>query len=1741
MACKTVYLKDRSRSLLYDKLIDSFPKDKVKIPINAYHNVNSFSGDLLFNDKTIRDRNGEPLPLYPVINQVERVKTVTINGNQDIYNQVPYVKEPNGNEPVFINSSDSAKFDNDVITLTDKDKVITLTDLETTTEIEGAVYGTVSNSNFKNVSGQKKASDLNKVLGQKRITTLEFVQSDELNVISRRNKNTIEVDFDAYSGTTKLNSGRTLLLDILKHTDESVYSMLNNFTVHADIPLFVNLLNRFPAEETEMLQDEMMAGMLSTIADLHANHDIDANTNLFTMADINEDINRLRDYLAGVNNYHDLSNAEKDNIDSYIARVNNFYMNELFTSIELALLPPTARSVGTNTKNAFNIMNTLVTMLSNKNTLEYANTKLKSFKQKVTDNDVVERLRESHLPYILQKRQEMINLLRLAKNDLKFDKGAKAELFKNVEQLNARIEEYTSTEELGAFLESLYLTLINDISNIGIIEDMSNQLEALFLNKKPEDFTFEERRMFASHANLIRQFIAAYDEIANLESISTINMPEFGNIASKIKELETQIRGLDTRVYELKTSYGKIREKYIDLHLSTVRSDKDIKELRKMMEDSIDISWAGSRLDSLMDTGHIFAAQVKKNYTKHFNVKELYIKDKRAEFNNLMVKHFGNKASDDEFTKKTFERIVDDNGRIMSVDDESLYDEVRFLKREMEIQRNKGLKHKDYLDARNAYYDFVNTNFETPYIKEFYDTFDDDVIELHNTYSAEINQVKNKVIEDYGSYKPKYLTEEQKETLDAAYVKRREFLNSGTPEAEKLQEMYSQGSKYIKIISQDFFKDYDDVLNENDIERDNFLMRNTSNSPQFQSKLDSLYETLGKSDYNNKAGEIEKSILARVKDRDGIHDMTKLTDEDLRKLKIIAIFKQIKNKKLVFGDTLRVKNANYSFKAIKPEGLTFDNIEQIVALVDDTRVEGLFTSSYKEKVQGTYGAYNALDPKAHPMPSFKFESTKAKVNKDAELAVLTLDELVRRVKSDYYHALPENVRNDEAWIRKNTYIDADGDVRFINGWEVTLPKDTQIIDAPSDNLIPKSYYLNTTGVAPKWIKNEDEFEVYRDGLGKPTKRNADWDNLSSSEQAIATDLREFLNTLTRDNFVPMIEHGFVPAIQGDDIDNITTERKLLKEEERKVKIARENSKFEFFYNVYQDASGQQQYNIPLRGVNKINQIPYLNIRKRRVNESEDEYNTYTKDYLKTKYDYDIENIDNLYNELIEENRKRRETNRKNHRNSVSLNLNKTIPQFVENMADYTYIKDMEDDIQLSMAIIANENLIQTSKVGATKLIDKGKKLAEERFGLKNIGTYLTKKGEGSYLYNLMESDIRRNFYGRYEEPHKGDAILKAARGYLSILGMGFNAFSAFKNINTGLLMTSAEAAAGYHFTTKDYALGLKEWWLGTPSYITDAIAGGEESSTRTNALIKFFNIVDEQLENPYADDKSYGFYKHKKIRNISKTANRAAFFMQSKGEDMLQNSTLFAMLRSHRIQNGKILSFEEFLWEQSSDLIKTQIDIKDIGSGNKEVVDKLISNYKGNIETLRQEFDKLESANNMFIFENGDITFNPKYINAELKDGTWYKKVNGITTSTVLTQEEAMRDVYNEFAEFKIKVQGVNHKIHGIYNKADKGQIEETMFGQLLMQYKHWMRAGWVRRYGANGVWNMRADFNVRRNEWSRGSYKTLLHYLTSPLRSGALSEFDDKRGVSVAMGIMIKGFRNQVVNYKRYWYAMDR
>ena len=103
----------------------------------------------------------------------------------------------------------------------------------------------------------------------------------------------------------------------------------------------------------------------------------------------------------------------------------------------------------------------------------------------------------------------------------------------------------------------------------------------------------------------------------------------------------------------------------------------------------------------------------------------------------------------------------------------------------------------------------------------------------------------------------------------------------------------------------------------------------------------------------------------------------------------------------------------------------------------------------------------------------------------------------------------------------------------------------------------------------------------------------------------------------------------------------------------------------------------------------------------------------------------------------------------------------------------------------------------------------------------------------------------------------------------------------------------------------------------------------------------------------------------------------------------------------------------------------------------------------------------------------------------------------------ILNSEVANQFDQHDRAIFKEKVQAVYQKLHGIYNVKDRAAIQQFAAGRWAMQFRKWMRPGFMRRFeGIEKFWyDKKSEFrspewNERIQSYVEGNYITTLKFI---------------------------------------------
>lgn len=364
--------------------------------------------------------------------------------------------------------------------------------------------------------------------------------------------------------------------------------------------------------------------------------------------------------------------------------------------------------------------------------------------------------------------------------------------------------------------------------------------------------------------------------------------------------------------------------------------------------------------------------------------------------------------------------------------------------------------------------------------------------------------------------------------------------------------------------------------------------------------------------------------------------------------------------------------------------------------------------------------------------------------------------------------------------------------------------------------------------------------------------------------------------------------------------------------------------------------------------------------------------------------------------------------------------------------------------------------------------------------------------------------------------------------------MMLNLTGGIANVLYGKTQIQMEMAAGQYFKYSNFRKAENEYALSIGSYFADAYS--ETTKSETNAIIRLFNILESDMAT-----ETYG-----KGSNPLGKLEDLLFIQQSAGEHYMQNTTLLAMLNSHRVsvdENGKaaVISYETFtqnlrenslikvLNEVNPDLVNTYNEYRNkikesfavkeqfnrfkqdmitnfLRTQSKEVRDKFVAQYKEDSKEQRSKFDELPTFRSQLKLSNG---------------------------VAVLKEDSSLSNA--DIADFRNKVLTVNHHIHGIYDKIGANTLQQSWWGALLMQFHKHLVPGFQKRFGYR-LGHFDGVYNETRETINKGSYVSLAEFITFPVRKYyELNNSNELEAVRTLQGLA-KGYVDFFGNFVTYY-----
>lgn len=398
---------------------------------------------------------------------------------------------------------------------------------------------------------------------------------------------------------------------------------------------------------------------------------------------------------------------------------------------------------------------------------------------------------------------------------------------------------------------------------------------------------------------------------------------------------------------------------------------------------------------------------------------------------------------------------------------------------------------------------------------------------------------------------------------------------------------------------------------------------------------------------------------------------------------------------------------------------------------------------------------------------------------------------------------------------------------------------------------------------------------------------------------------------------------------------------------------------------------------------------------------------------------------------------------------------------------------------------------------------------------------------------------RRLIFEQFKEKSKLNKYADLARNIASAKYMIFNVTGGIANIGTGFANIMGEAFAGDNLSKNDIREAIGMYMNNSLRMIADMYK--DKSDNFAVALTKYFKVVDFDAMTERVRGETAGEYA-RRMRNLM-------YSLQSGGEHFMQNTVLFAVLKSNKIFDDvdgvkRCGSFSEYVWKleynamvsvisKDKDLLEELKEFKRIirqdkteqfkydtfkhniiedffrAHASKEIIQEYIHTKNQAIKKAKEEWKTKPAIIDLLKLKNGEIV--PK------------------------AGAEITPDMINDI---KNKTVNLNKKIHGVYDKLGAALIEFTWWGSLVMQYHKHLYPGVMKRFRRRGY------YNEQTNTIEVGSYVAFVDFLGKEFRnvvSDAKKQGDGYVGIAIAsVQNTFKAVINTITNIKTNWNLMS-
>lgn len=837
---------------------------------------------------------------------------------------------------------------------------------------------------------------------------------------------------------------------------------------------------------------------------------------------------------------------------------------------------------------------------------------------------------------------------------------------------------------------------------------------------------------------------------------------------------------------------------------------------------------------------------------------------------------------------------------------------------------------------------------------------------------------------------------------------------------------------------------------------------------------------------------LKKQIIAKIN-----NTLYKVIDKDTGKI----IFEDLFNDDIVSNDERNKLIRNYN----ELRALSNNPFKKFKKIEGEAYTEEIYDAGYNEALnyynlhlkgtrQGTQwiNLFTERDEAGNVKANrlifgYKKWATKF-VNSEKTDAVKYIHDNVEFVQTEYYdramrEALAKGTDYYNDWFRKNHVYNP-----YSHTW--TPLRIWSTVNAKPGTALASSYqYIPTGDNLERSVKSDYVNLEYSEFGSNYKKGDSRYDNpiiLNDKEKAykklLIKTLNKYATTYSGKRFVGQ---GFLPRERKTDIDSRWAATNALGMFGLTYRSATASDDFydNVDYSHDREAEMKMLQLIKDKGSQKLKKLP---LRQSFANEVE-----YQKELTRVKKE----------NEAIQKQNEAID--------SANLNTdwNNIMERFIHNATIFNSRQNAKPYLYLLLEDLANNNAYMIKGMWNKRVVKDSFSSSDDRTEYKTVRQERT--------YNLVQNLARRMLYAQHHEQGTARNVANFMQNMASAKYMVTNLYGGIANVTTGATNIAMESAAGEYFGHADLASAEGDYWSAVVDIVKNLYS--DKADNLTNAFIKLFNVVEFDQILQYGDGGN-------DMSEYVKRARNALYGFQSSGEHIMQNTVMLAMLKSNRLYtdaNGvrRIGDFKDFaqgieklamqktlesypqlkvFYDTFRKTLKFDTAKKlDIDTGRKDINRMFLNSLKySNDEATKALYRKIatEYAKNRTDLMN---TEKAKFLQAktveslfELKDGYAVLKEKVVAE---FNAEGANRigDLEQLIGGFKRKVEAVNKKIHGIYDKISAGYLESKWYGSIVMQYHKHLYMGIMKR------WRRKGYYSEIKGSRERGVYQDIIDFLS--------------------------------------------